>query len=175
MIQSGTWEFPALLCPGTWDGEALPSAGIYPLQPPLECATLSCTLLLTRTTHSKAKRQVGSWVGLGGWRKPGSITSLKEKSPSSLPLPKLVSPDLPGVLVDHDNLAPGSSPGRWGRTGRAQCLMSVWCPPHCKLKGLGESASALHASSSPLLSQPTPGHLWTGVRPRGCRPEFRNP
>lgn len=110
----------------------------------------------------------------GGWRKPGSITSLKEKSPSSLPLPKLVSPDLPGVLVNYGKLDPGSSPGRWRRTGRAQCLTVLGAAHIANSKGF-ESVGA----ASQLFTCAQPANLWApldrgeaqGLQTRA----FRNP
>lgn len=76
-----------------------------------------------------------------GWRKPGSIISLKENaSPSSWPLPKLVSPALPRVLVDRGELALAPVQGLGGGPGTTRHLMSVWGSPHWgNSKGLGES------------------------------------
>lgn len=110
-----------------------------------------------------------------GWRKPGSITSLKEKSPSSLPLPKLVSPDLPGVLVDDGNWVLAPLQGAGGGLGEPvfnECPVQPTLHVQRAWRESVRTASQLFTSAQPV-------HLWApldrgetqGLQTRA----FRNP
>ena len=94
--------------------EALPSSGIPPPQPPLECATF---ILYFASDQDRGilKLRGTDMLGVGldwGWSRPGSIMSSDgNASPPTLPLPKLVCPDLLVVLVEYATLAHLQDPG----------------------------------------------------------------
>lgn len=132
--------------------------------PPLECATF---ILYFASDQDHGILTLRGELGIGldwGWRKPGSIISFQAlQAPSCLPLPKLVSPDLLGVLVDDGKLA--HLQGLVGRTGESPASNEwlVLQPALGKFKGHHQCPSH-HCKlmlSLCLASQPL-HNLWTG-------------